>query len=198
MTTKDTPVDAATTDVNKVLTFGREKLARKMLLFGLIAAVVGLLSVLVGGDDAKLTYVGWGLIVFGIGWTGWEFSKTTRPQKPLLVLSPEGIRMRVDGVKEFLIPWSEVHGVNSITVEGFRGTTFDNVTAVLITREFYDRVIHVDSFSRRGPGWDQIFIPYNSKMQVALHHEILPVTAADLLAAVEARYRAFGRPPEER
>jgi hypothetical protein len=71
VTTKDTPVDAATTDINKVLTFGREKLARKMLPFGLIAAGVGLLSVLVGGDDAKLTYVGWGLIVFGIGFTWW-------------------------------------------------------------------------------------------------------------------------------
>jgi hypothetical protein len=32
-------------------------------------------------------------------------------------------------------------------------------------------------------------------MQVALHHEILPVTASDLLAAVEARYRAFGHSP---
>ncbi len=190
-------MDTATTDVNTILTFGREKLVRNMLRFALIAGVVGVLSVLVGGDDAELYFVGWGLIVFAVGWAAWEFSKTTRPQKPLVVLSPEGIHMRIEGATEFDIPWSEVRGVDSITVEGFRGAVFDHVTAVLVTRNFYDRVIHVDSFLLRGPGWDQVFIPYDAMMQVALHHEILPVTAADLLAAVEARYRAFGRPSEQ-
>ena len=190
-------MDTATTDVNTILTFGREKLVRNMLRFALIAGVVGVLSVLVGGDDAELYFVGWGLIVFAVGWAAWEFSKTTRPQKPLVVLSPEGIHVRIEGATEFDIPWSEVRGVDSITVEGFRGAVFDHVTAVLVTRDFYDRVIHVDSFLLRGPGWDQVFIPYDAMMQVALHHEILPVTAADLLAAVEARYRAFGRPSEQ-
>ena len=105
--------------------------------------------------------------------------------------------MRIEGATEFDIPWSEVRGVDSITVEGFRGATFDAVTTVLVSRDFYDRVIHVDSFLLRGPGWDQTFIPYDSMMQVALHHAILPVTAGDLLTAVEARYRAFGRSPKE-
>jgi hypothetical protein len=191
-------VETATTDVNRVLTFGREKLARKQLTFAAVAAGVGLLSVLVGGDDVSLAYVGWGLIVFGVGYAGWEFSKTTQKQKPLLVLSSEGIGMRIEGATEFLIPWSEVHGVDSITVEGLRGATFDNVTVVLVTRDFYDRVIHVDSFIRRGPGWDSFFIPHDSMMQVALHHAFLPVEAPDLLAAVEARYRAFGRPETAR
>ena len=190
-------MDSATTDVREVLTFGREKLARKMLRFALIAGVVGVLSVLVGDDDAALYFVGWGLIVFAVGWAAWEFSKSTQPQKPLLVLSPEGIHMRIEGATEFDIPWSEVRGVDSITVEGLRGATFDHVTVVLVSRDFYDRVIHVDSFLLRGPGWDQVFVPYDSMMQVALHHAILPVTAADLLAAVEARYRAFGRSPKE-
>jgi len=189
-------VDSATTDVREVLTFGREKLARKMLRFALIAGVVGVLSVLVG-DDAALYFVGWGLIVFAVGWAAWEFAKTTQTQKPLLVLSPAGIHMRIEGATEFDIPWSEVRGVDSITVEGLRGATFDHVTVVLVSRDFYDRVIHVDSFLLRGPGWDQVFVPYDSMMQVALHHAILPVTAADLLAAVEARYRAFGRSPKE-
>ena len=190
-------MDTAPADVNRVLSFGREKLARKQLLFAAVAAVVGVASVLVGSDDAELYYVGWGLIVFGVGWAAWEFSKSTRPQKSLLVLSPEGLRIYVDGVKEFLIPWTEVHGVDSITVEGLRGTTFDNVTVVLVSSDFYDRVIHVDSFFRRGPGWDSFFIPRDGMMQVALHHEFLPVTASDLLAAVQARYRAFGRPSSE-
>ncbi|HET7715976.1 MAG TPA: STM3941 family protein [Bauldia sp.] len=186
-------MEPAGSRIDQTLTFGREKLGRRHLLFAAICAGVGLLSVLVGGDDPPLTVVGWGLIVFGVGLAGWEFSKTTRTQKPLLVLSPKGIYMHLEGATEFTIPWAEVRGVDSITVEGVRGATFDNVTVVLVTRDFYERVIHVDSFIRRGPGWDAIFIPRDSMVQVALHHEILPVTASDLLAAVEARYRAFGR-----
>lgn len=187
-------MDTTPADVNKVLVFGREKLARKQLLFAAIAAGVGVLSVLVGDDDASLIWVGWGLIVFGVGYAGWEFSKTTRKQKPLLVLSPEGLRIHVEGATEFVIPWTEVHGVDSISIEGFRGAVFDNVTVVLVTQDFYDRVIHVESFIRRGPGWGQFFIPRDDMMQVALHHAWLPVEAPALLAAVEARYRAFGRP----
>jgi hypothetical protein len=187
-------MDPRFTDVDQVLTFGREKLARKTLLFAAVCAGVGLLSVLVGGDDTTLVVVGWGLLLFGVGWAGWEFAKTTQKQKPLLVLAPAGILMRVDGVTEFAIPWTEVKGVDSINIPGPRGTSFDHVTAILVSREFYDRVIHVDSFFTRGPGWGFMFLPYGDMMQIALHHEILPVTASDLLAAVEARYRAFGAP----
>jgi hypothetical protein len=186
-------MDAAPSDVNRVLSFGREKLVGKQLLFAGIAAAVGLVSVLVGDDDPQLTFVGWGLLVFGVGYAAWEFSKSTQKRKPLLVLSPEGLDIRLEGAAEFRIPWTEVRGVDSITVEGLRGATFENVTVVLVTEAFYDRVIHVDSFFRRGPGWDQFFIPrYDGMMQVALHHAFLPVEAPDLLAAVEARYRAFG------
>ena len=185
------------TDVNQILAFGREKLARKILLFAAIAFGVGVLSLLVGDEgDAMLPYVGWGLIVFGAGFAAWEFAKTTQKQKPLLVLSPQGIHMYLEGATEFDIPWSEVHGIDSITVEGLRGAVFENVTVVLVTRDFYDRVIHVDSFIRRGPGWGSVFIPHGDMIQVAFHHEFLPVTASDLLAAVEARYRAFGNRPD--
>lgn len=187
---------AAADDVNRVLTFGREKLVQKQMLFAGVAAAVGVIGVLVADDDPMLFVVGIALLVFGVGYAGWEFSKTTVKQKPLLVLSPQGLDIRIEGATEFTIPWTEVHGVDAITIEGLRGATFDNVPVVLVTQAFYDRVIHVESFIRRGPGWDQYFIPRDGLMQVALHPTILPVTSADLLAALEARYRAFGRPPE--
>ena len=191
-----TAAQAGTDDVNRVLVFGREKLAQKQMLFAGIAAAVGFVGVLVADDDRVLFVVSIGLLVFGVGYAGWEFSKTTGKQKPLLVLSPEGLTIHIEGATEFTIPWTEVRGVDAITVEGLRGATFDNVTVVLVSQDFYDRVIHVDSFILRGPGWDQFFIPRDGMMQVALHPSILPVKPADLLAAVEARYRAFGRPPE--
>src|SRR5262245_33343585 len=137
-------MDPRLAGVDQVLTFGREKLARKNYLFAAICVGVGIASVLVGGDDTMLVVVGWGLLVFGIGRAGCELSRTTQTQKPLLVLSPEGLHMRIEGATEFDIPWTEVGGVNSITIPGPRRTRFDNVTVVLVTREFYDRVIHVD------------------------------------------------------
>jgi hypothetical protein len=180
------------TDVAGVLTFGREKLSRRMLRFGFIAAVVGVLSVFFSDDSDMLRIVGWGLIVFGVGFVAWEFSKTTQPQKPLLVLSPEGINMRVEGATEFFIPWKEVRGVDAITIHGPRAVTFKNVTVVTVSRAFYDKVIYVDSFLKRGPGWDLIFLLSDTTVQVALHDYILPVTGAELYAAVEARWKAFG------
>jgi hypothetical protein len=187
-------MDPPIIDVKRVLVFGREKLVRKQMTFAAVAAVVGVAGVLFSDDDQMLTIVSWVLIAFGVGWGGYELSKVTQPQKPLLVLSPKGVGMRVEGATEFLIPWTEVRGVDAITVTGPRDAVFENVTVVLVDRAFYERVIHVDSFIRRGPGWDAIFIPRDGLMQVALHHEILPIDGPDLLAAVEARYRAFANP----
>lgn len=187
---------AAASDVSRVLVFGREKLARKNMIFGAIAAGIGLVGVLVADDDTMLTIVGGVLLVFGVGFFGWELSKTTQKQKPLLVLTPEAIFMRVEGATEFAIPWSEVRGIDRIDIEGLRGAVFEGVTVVVVDRVFYDRVIHVDSLLWRGPGWGQYFVPLGEdRVQVALHHAVLPVTADDLLAAVEARYRAFGTAP---
>lgn len=186
---------AASTDLSRVLSFGREKLARTNMIYAAIAGGVGIVAVLIAGSDTKLTVVGWGLIAFGVGLFGWELSKSTQKQKPLLVLTPDALFMRVEGATEFAIPWSEVRGVDRIDIRGQRGAVHRNVTVVLVDRSFYDRVIHVDSLVRRGPGWGQVFVPLgDDRMQVALHHAILPVTSEDLLAAVEARYRAFGTP----
>lgn len=188
-------MDAGSSDVRKVLAFGREKLARKILLFCFVAAAVGMLALVVPDDDGRLRIAGWVLVVIGVGLGAYELSKVTLPKKPLLVLSPKGIDMSVEGATEFHIPWSEVRGVDAVHVDGPRGTTFEDVTAVAVSREFYDRVIHVDSFIRQGPGWDATFIPRGPEMLVAFHPTILPIAPDDLLAAVEARYRAFGRPP---
>jgi hypothetical protein len=85
-----------------------------------------------------------------------------------------------------------VQGVDAITINGPRGVTFKDVTVVTVSRAFYDKVIYVDSFLKRGPGWDLVFLVSDTTVQVALHDYILPVTGAELYAAVEARWKAFG------
>ena len=97
-------------------------------------------------------------------------------------------------VKTVLIPWSEIHGVDSIDISGSvggRDAYLPDVTVVLVTRAFYDRYIHVRSWLLRGPGWHMNFVPKGDMMQVALHHEIMSATALELRAAVEARWSAF-------
>jgi len=188
--------DAAIRDVSRVLSFGREKLARNNMILAAIAGGIGIVALVVADDDTTMWIAGLALVAFGVGFFGWELSKSTQKQKPLLVLTPQALFMRLEGATEFAIPWSEMRGVDRIDIEGLRGAVHEGVTVVVVDRAFYDRVIHVDSFIRRGPGWDQFFVPLgDDRMQVALHHAFLPVAADDLLAAVEARYSAFRTTP---
>ncbi len=190
------PYDAY--DVRRTLAYGREKLARNFRHLALVAVAVGAVSVFVAGDDVLLRIVGWGLVVAGFGLGAWELSKSIGKQEPLLVLSPEGIRLHIEDVKTIAIPWSEVSAVHAInvpvTVPGHGNDLVRDVTAVDVSQAFYDRAIDVDSLFLRGPGWANTFIPAGGVVQVALHHDILPVSGPELLAAVTARWKAFGRP----
>ena len=191
------PYDAI--DVRRTLAYGREKLARNFRHLAVVAVAVGAVSIFVADDDVLLRIVGWGLIVAGFGLGAWELSKSIGKQEPLLVLSPEGILLRIEDVTTIAIPWSEVSGVHAINVEvtvpGHGNDLVRDVTAVDVSPAFYDRAIYVDDPFLRGPGWANTFIPDGDVVHVALHHDILPVTGPVLLAAVTARWKAFGRPP---
>lgn len=187
-------MDPKFTDASRTLSFSREKLARKMLLLGLLSLAAGIFLLWLD-DELKTRLMGYFGLGIGLLICGYEFHRFFNPSKPLLVLSPKGIGMRIELVKDYLIPWSEVRGVGSADIEtSFRGQRmkFDNVTYVEVSEAFYDRVIFVDNWILRGPGWDTNYIPAGGLVRVALHHEILPVTAPELRAAVETRWKAFG------
>ena len=66
---------------------------------------------------------------------------------------------------------------------------------VLVSKQFYEEKIFIDSFFLRGPGWKANFIPKGELVQVALHHELVSVEPQSLRHAVETRWHAFrGRP----
>ncbi len=120
------------------------------------------------------------------------------PGKPMLQMSPAGLRLHFDFLKTMVIPWHEVRGVDTTDIKGeFRGTPvlLTGVTVVLVSRKFYDRRIHVASWLLRGPGWDTNFIPKGDMVQVALHHDVLSASAAELRMAAEARWQAFRNSP---
>ena len=188
------------TDVRKTLSYGSGKVGRKALLLGLTALIAcGILAWLKPDDFGPIqwamTYAG---IAIGAVGTLYGLDRWLRP-KPMLVLSPKGVQITIDMLKTFLIPWHEVKGVDTIDITGtYRGDTLTifGVTVVLVTRAFYDRHIHVDSFIMRGPGWEFHFVPKSDPVigdvvQVALHHGNLPATAIELREAVMFRWKAF-------
>lgn len=53
---------------------------------------------------------------------------------------------------------------------------------------------HIPARNGLGLGWSSIFIPRGDQVLVALHHSMLPISAARLRAEVESRWRALGPP----
>jgi hypothetical protein len=182
-------------DVHQTLAFGRQKLNRRFLLLGLICVGLGIMLALVKdrftlGEIVMTTFtIGLGVVICLYALIG-----LVAPGKPMLVLSRSGIRLNVEWVKDIDIPWREVRAIETADVSGkLRGdtVTFTGVTTVLVSRAFYNRRIHIASWLLRGPGWHFNFIPRGDMVQVALHHEVLPIEKEELRAAVEMRWRAF-------
>ena len=171
------------TNVQRVLNYGSEKLTKKLLLFALILFACGLADV-VWFDEPR--FPGLPVMIAGLIWTLWEFWRLHNPGKPLLTLSPDGVSLRILGVKDVLIPWADVRAV---------GSADDHVTLIEVSKRFYDRFIHVGNVLVRGPGWDDRFIRRGDTVQVALHQEVLPVESDVLRAEIEARWNAFKDKP---
>lgn len=192
------PSNDKLTDIRQTLTYGhRTSLRWKWLALGLAAFVFGVGFAIV--RPASFTAYDWFMTVLAIAVGGFmllhQLYRLLVPGKPILVLSPEGIRIHFEWLKDIVIPWHEVHGVDTIDFTGsFRGTPvpFTDVTVVLVSQAFYDRRVHVGSWFLRGPSWHNHFIPKGSMVQVAFHHELLAASAPELRAAIEARWRALG------
>lgn len=181
------------TDVNYTLKFGREKIAWKFLVIGLLCLAFGIYGVSYD-DSSNRKLMAWVALVLGFGLSGYGLHHSFNAGKPLAMLSPAGVELHIEWVKTFLIPWHEVRSVEKIDVSvpaRMGSTTFKDVTAVVVTKRFYDRVIHVSNPLLRGPGWNNAFIDNGDTVQVALNHAVLPASAEEIYAAVDARWRAF-------
>lgn len=188
-------------DVQQTLSYTRRaSLHWRWLGLGLLCLAIGIGFSIWQPDDFRA--YDWFMIalafITGIFMTLYAAAALLLPVKPTFVLSPQGIRLHIEWVKDILIPWREVRGVETTDITGtFRGhlVHFPGVTVVAVSRDFYDRRIHVNNWILRGPGWDTNFVPKDSMVQIAFHHEALDASAEEMRAALEARWRAFGRAP---
>lgn len=182
------------TDVNRTLAYGGRKMGRSALRHGLLALALCVIVVWLGLDSPLDWLIAGAGFALGLPLAIYGLVKWLAPPTPALVISPQGIRQYLDFVKTIDIPWHEVRGVDSIDISGKVGRDFHhltNVTVALVTRDFYDRHIHVGSWLGRGPAWHMLYVPKGDMVQVALHHQMLDASGAELREAVEWRWRAF-------
>jgi hypothetical protein len=193
------PIDPKYTDIHQTLSFSRWKLGRKFLLMGILFLLFGIGITLFDDHNKMRYYVGYLLFGIGLFVVIYEIHQATHA-KPMLVISPDGVLFRIDMVKEFLIPWHQVKALRLIEVVDASGASkwpfkqkFQSVNAVVVTNDFYDRHMHVSNPFLRGPGYSNLFVPdeKNNMIQLALHHEILPVTSEELRVALKSRWEAF-------
>jgi hypothetical protein len=192
-------LNSRVTDAGQTLVYRQGESSRKLLLIGAAFLLIGVYGVFfdeLSRADSRRP-AAWCILVLGGFVVAHELYRSLLPAQPLLELSPDGILVRIAWVTELLIPWHEVRGIAATDVSaGFRMTGTQvraksaNVTAVLVSRNFYERFIAIPALLR-GPAWGNIFIPKDTMMQVALHHDVLGVSPEELRAAIEARWHAF-------
>jgi hypothetical protein len=175
-------MDVSGQDINQTLEYRSATAIVRLLPTGLLLVFLGLsIFALVDLDREPWTIIGIVLcLVLGGGLVGLTLWRRSNPGKPLFTLSPDGIHYRIPLVKEVVVPWHEIQGVDTIDIETgywsifwpaqtptpeYNTVVMRNVTVVLLPKPFYDRRIFVDSFFLRGPGWKANFIPKGSLVQ---------------------------------
>lgn len=195
-------------DVHQTLEYRLDAELAAWLPIGLLSGFCGLFLFALKSPDLPPpgeTLGAAAAVAVGIGITALAIRRRFRRGKPVYVLSPEGVHIRWSSwTKETFIPWREVRGVDSIDITVWHWLTrtphhlhYHDVTVVLVSRQFYQANIHLDSLLLRGPYWHQTsFIAKGDLVQCALHAEAVSAEPRLLREAVEARWRAFGGAPD--
>jgi hypothetical protein len=191
----------ASPNVQETLSFGKEEfLVRKVPIaagFGLL----GLIILLLPAPGARHLAAGYALVLAGCGYAVFAFWRRKHPGEPMLILSPAGIRYRIDSRLTLFIPWNEIEGVDTADITfSSRGISWmqRDVPVALVSEGFYHTQVRPDSWWHRGLAWQYCFVPKESVVQVAFFHDLLSQPSSNLRAAIEDRWRAFSRHPNAR
>jgi hypothetical protein len=194
-------VDPETLGVHTTLEYRMDAEFARWLPTGLLAICCGLFLFAVeqpGLPTGKVTFAAVVGIASGLIITVLALLRRFRPGRPLYVLAPDGIHIRWPLIKEILVPWNEIKGVDTIDIplrhwfwRSYLGMTSVGATVFVVSKEFYDRHIYVYSFILRGPGWLNTFVVRGDLVQCALHPAPVSADPRLLRKAVEERWLAF-------
>lgn len=140
------------------------------------------------------------LILGAVGWIGFALYRHFRPARPILMLSPAGLSFHVSWLKDLLIPWHEIRGVDGLEITGAHGppNRFPETTVVLVSKEFYEQHILPKRSFLSGRFWKHTFLPKGASMQMVLPHWWFSIDSKDIREPLEARWKAFrSEPPSD-
>lgn len=185
-------------NASKTLEYGHSHVrAMRGIPLALGALLIGLF--LVSSIDStprdKHVFAGYIALLIGVGLLARIAYLRLSPSKPSLVLSPKGILHRFATDK--LIPWDEVKDVRSedIKVRMSRGPdiTHRGVTVVSVPQRLKDVLVRPGTWSSWGSYGNPQFNDNGRALEIRIFPKDVYAEPGELRAAVEARWREFGR-----
>lgn len=198
----DTDTVSRDIDVNSTRRFGTGQYFFRKIPFALGFMALGILVLYLSwggsGDDDQQAKIAAVFIIFAcLVYIGFAFHWRDSPRRAMLELSPAGILLRIAKGKDLQIPWSEVQDLVTVDIKGPKNTVYRDITAVLVSQDFFDAHDPVKSWWGRGPGWRYHFdIRDDGTVQIAFHHDLFSIPADELWQEIEARWRAFSGSPD--
>lgn len=133
-----------------------------VLVLIIVAGVIGVISVLVGGPSGRSSYVGtvrslywshlvnpslnvfgWMMLYLGLGWIAFSSYRHFYSDRAVVSMSSAGIHFHRPWLKGLFIPWQEVRGVGHLVVPGISGVPYVSpyAAAVTVGQDFYEQHI---------------------------------------------------------
>lgn len=188
-------------DLNSTRRFGTEQYFFRKIPFAIGFMALGIFVLYLswggsGDDDQRARIAAVAIIGACLVYVGFAFHWRDSPRRAMLELSPSGILLRIAKGKDLRIPWGEVRKLVTVDIKGPKNTVYRDITAVLVTSEFFDTHDPVKSWWGRGPGWRYHFDSRDDGMvQIAFHHDLFSIPADELWREIEARWRTFSGSP---
>jgi hypothetical protein len=148
-----------------------------------------------GPRNVPASVWGWILTYGAIGWIAFTLYRHFFPPRPILMLSPAGISFHLSWLRDLLIPWREIQGVEALEIADTSGAVrrAEDATVVLVSKAFYDRYIEARVSSILPSA--RIFFPKDPSMQILLPYLWFSIDPKHIRAPVEARWKAFRHEP---
>lgn len=188
----------ATGDPGRVVEYRTGGTVFNALPVYLILFAVALAMVIFGTRSSDGTLAAWILVAIlplGLALGVW---RSRIHAGPVLTLTPEGLDLRTGGWGILSVPWAEIRAVDTRSFEGFalryrgrQAIAFKDVTMIELAPGLLEDEREAGRFVPRGPSVDWVVRPGPDGDWIALHHEFVGLTAAEIRAPVEARWQAF-------
>ena len=151
--------------------------------------------------DVSLGTLGWMFVLFSLGYVAFAFWKHLRPERPMVSLSPDGVRLHISWLKGLLIPWHEIERVGHLehVLPGGTVSRHPGAVVVEISHDFYERHILPRRTFLSGQLWSSMFQPRNpqsdaqkgGQMQMLLPYTWFSISLEEMRQPIEARWNAF-------